>query len=191
MNTDDDDFSDLADDLAEPNPFDDDPPAHADVDVVGADLADEETEDDGAEDEPEVESAAPEPAPENEKIEPRYRNADEFVEHFLRNAVERRVNTANNSSLRWDPRWRRHPEVVLRLDALWKAFEGAVASTDPGAMSKWWIYDFDPHMRVILEGESGPMSNEHDQDIHPPLPMVKATPPAPEKNRQWVSANTT
>lgn len=185
MTTDDDDFSDLAGDLDEPNPFDDDPPEHANVVDVPGDLADA---DDGDHDDA---AAEPAPPPEKEKIKPRYRNADEFVEHFLRNAVERRVNTANNSSLRWDPRWRRHPEVVLRLDALWKAFEGAVASTDPGAMSRWWIHDFDPHMRVILEGESGPMSNEHDQDIHPPLPMVKATPPAPEKNRRWVSANTT
>lgn len=116
---------------------------------------------------------------EEEGPEPQYANVTEFVEGFLRNVVERKLSQATGKGLRWDPRWRRHPEVVLRLDALWKAFEGAVASEEPSAMSKWWIYDFDPHMRVLLDGETGPMSHDHDSDIYPPLPIAESDDPRP------------
>lgn len=116
---------------------------------------------------------------EDSEPEPQYANVTEFVEGFLRNVVERKLSQATGKGLRWDPRWRRHPEVVLRLDALWRAFEGAVASPEPSAMSKWWIYDFDPHMRVLLDGENGPMSHDHGDDIYPPLPIAESDDPRP------------
>lgn len=114
------------------------------------------------------------------KPEPQYANVNEFVEGFLRNVLERKLSSSTGKGLRWDPRWRRHPEVVLRLDALWKAFEGAAADKDPAAMSNWWIHHFDPHMRMILDGETGPMSLDHAGPIYPPLELAASDDP-----RSW------
>jgi hypothetical protein len=109
-----------------------------------------------------------------EELSPRYSNCYEFFEEFLRNAIERRVNHEGaGRGLRWDPDWRRHPEIVLRMQALWEAWEGARISEAPDAMSSWWIHHLDPHLARMLEGTYGPMSPDHDSEgVLPPLPSV-------------------
>lgn len=109
-----------------------------------------------------------------EELGPRYSNCYEFFEEFLRNAIERRVNHEGaGRGLRWDPDWRRHPEIVLRMQALWEAWEGARISEAPDAMSSWWIHHLDPHLSRMLEGTYGPMSPDHDSEgVLPPLPSV-------------------
>ncbi|NKW34504.1 DUF4913 domain-containing protein [Rhodococcus hoagii] len=56
----------------------------------------------------------------------------------------------------WDAHWWRHSEVVARLTALWWAFEDArAARCDRAAMSGWWVDHCEPHLKVLLDGESG------------------------------------
>lgn len=109
-----------------------------------------------------------------EELGPRYSDCYEFFEEFLRNAIERRVNHEGaGRGLRWDPDWRRHPEIVLRMQALWEAWEGARISEAPDAMSSWWIHHLDPHLSRMLEGTYGPMSPDHDSEgVLPPLPSI-------------------
>ncbi|MFC9356449.1 DUF4913 domain-containing protein [Rhodococcus sp. NPDC057014] len=63
------------------------------------------------------------------------------------------------SGLAWDARWWLYPEVSGRFKALWYAWEEAQASDKPSAMSNWWIHHLEPHLRVILDGDTGPMSH--------------------------------
>lgn len=122
------------------------------------------------------EADAPEVVPDDAEQErgQRFSDAYEFFEMFLRNTIERRVNKEGaGRGLRWDPDWRRHPEIVLRMQALWEAWEGARISKEPDAMSNWWIHHLDPHLAKMLEGTSGPMSPDHDSEaILPPLPSM-------------------
>lgn len=55
---------------------------------------------------------------------------------------------------RWCTRWRDHPEAVLRLDALWRAYE-SLRSDGPLDMASWLTNFLDPQLPVLL-GRSGP-----------------------------------
>lgn len=110
--------------------------------------------------------------PDGQELSPRYTDCYEFFDEFLRNVIERRVNTEGaGRGLRWDPDWRRHPEIVLRMQSLWEAWEGARVSEVPDAMSNWWIHHLDPHLARMLDGVAGPMSPDFDAEgVLPPLP---------------------
>ncbi|NCL75752.1 DUF4913 domain-containing protein [Rhodococcus sp. YH1] len=109
-------------------------------------LADELTEDGNqSEDEP-------------EEKQPKFKNVIEFVEGFFVPVIRRRISD-NDGGLSWDPRWWAYPEVVARLTALHQAWEEARASDSMSAMSSWWIQHLEPHLRVILDGDTGPMAN--------------------------------
>ncbi|WP_169846785.1 DUF4913 domain-containing protein [Rhodococcus marinonascens] len=88
---------------------------------------------------------------------------EDFVEQYVCEVVNRKISPQPGHGLAWDPRWWRHPEVVARLTALWWAFEDArVSADDPSAMSNWWIRHCDPHLKLLLDGETGPMSHATD-----------------------------
>ncbi|WML60961.1 DUF4913 domain-containing protein [Rhodococcus sp. AH-ZY2] len=103
---------------------------------------------------------APEPSTESqqEKKEPKYPNVMEFVHGFFLPVIRRRISD-NDGGLSWDARWWAYPEVVARLTALHQAWEEARASDSMSAMSSWWIQHLEPHLRVILDGDTGPMAN--------------------------------
>lgn len=104
---------------------------------------------------------------EEETIEPRYANVFEWVDHFFIKVIRRRINPDAGKGLAWDQRWWMYPEVVGRLKALHQAWEKARADKDPAAMSNWWIHHLDAHLRVILDGDTGPMS--HAPTMHPSM----------------------
>ncbi|NKR65277.1 DUF4913 domain-containing protein [Rhodococcus hoagii] len=104
---------------------------------------------------------------EEETIEPRYANVFEWVDHFFVKVIRRRINPDAGKGLAWDQRWWMYPEVVGRLKALHQAWEKARADKDPAAMSNWWIHHLDAHLRVILDGDTGPMS--HAPTMHPSM----------------------
>jgi hypothetical protein len=52
------------------------------------------------------------------------------------------------------PQWWDHDAVVVRLAALWEAWEKAVVDK---ATSTWWVQHADPHLRAMCDGETGPM----------------------------------
>ncbi|MET3642752.1 hypothetical protein ABIC73_004355 [Prescottella equi] len=104
---------------------------------------------------------------EEETIEPRYANVFEWVDCFFIKVIRRRINPDAGKGLAWDQRWWMYPEVVGRLKALHQAWEKARADKDPAAMSNWWIHHLDAHLRVILDGDTGPMS--HAPTMHPSM----------------------
>jgi hypothetical protein len=104
----------------------------------------------------------PEPVGENadELPAPAFSRLQDFVETYFCVVINRKIDPQPGHGLAWDARWWRHQEVVSRLTALWWAFEDARATADdPASMSNWWIRHCDPHLRVLLDGENGPMSH--------------------------------
>ncbi|WP_254593054.1 DUF4913 domain-containing protein [Prescottella equi] len=106
----------------------------------------------------------PQAVPEGEDaeppVEPAFTRVEDFVERYLCEVVNRKIDPQPGHGLAWDPRWWQHQEVVCRLTALWGAFEAArAAADDPASMSNWWIRHADPHLRVLLDGQDGPMSH--------------------------------
>ncbi|MBF4478263.1 DUF4913 domain-containing protein [Rhodococcus rhodochrous] len=93
-----------------------------------------------------------------EKKQPKFKNVIEFIEGFFIPVIRRRISD-NDGGLSWDSRWWAYPEVVARLTALHQAWEEARASDSMSAMSAWWIQHLEPHLRVILDGDTGPMAN--------------------------------
>jgi len=92
------------------------------------------------------------------RIEPKFANVVEFVQGYFLPVIRRRISD-NDGGLSWDSRWWAYPEVVARLTALHYAWEEARASDSASAMSSWWIQHLEPHLRVILDGDTGPMAN--------------------------------
>ncbi|EME65045.1 hypothetical protein G352_10927 [Rhodococcus ruber BKS 20-38] len=95
---------------------------------------------------------------EPEKKEAKFKNVVEFVEGYFVPVIRRRISD-NDGGLSWDPRWWAYPEVVARLTALHQAWEEARTSDSMSAMSAWWVQHLEPHLRVILDGDTGPMAN--------------------------------
>lgn len=109
-------------------------------------------------DQPHAPEASESSEPEQQKKEPKYQNVVEFVHGFFLPVIRRRISD-NDGGLSWDARWWAYPEVVARLTALHQAWEEARASDSMSAMSSWWIQHLEPHLRVILDGDTGPMAN--------------------------------
>lgn len=99
--------------------------------------------------------STPEP---QEKKEPKYANVIDWVNGFFLPVIRRRISD-NDGGLSWDARWWAYPEVVARLTALHQAWEEARASDSMSAVSAWWIQHLEPHLKVILDGDTGPMAN--------------------------------
>ena len=99
----------------------------------------------------------------------------EFVEEFLVEVVNRKFSPTPGSGLRWDPNWHAYPEVVCRLIALHEAYEEANVSPSGKALSEWWIYHFDAHMRVILDGETGPFHRYNPDEVSTAPPRLEVT----------------
>lgn len=93
-----------------------------------------------------------------EKKEPKYANVIDWVNGFFLPVIRRRISD-NDGGLSWDARWWAYPEVVARLTALHQAWEEARASDSMSAVSAWWIQHLEPHLKVILDGDTGPMAN--------------------------------
>ncbi|NNH73673.1 DUF4913 domain-containing protein [Nocardia uniformis] len=119
--------------------------------------------------------SAPEPP------KPAFTNLVDFVQQRLV-FVYRRV--PDSAARRWCPEWWRHDEAVLRLAALWRAYE-ALRRDDTGlGLSNWWLQHADPHMRVLMSVD-GPFElckkghRDGDDDGNPhygiaPLPHIEA-----------------
>lgn len=107
----------------------------------------------------------------------RFGAVEEFVNGYLALVVCRRLG---QGTALWCPEWWRHREAVVRLHAVWRAFEHLTRDPDVG-MSTWWLYHADPHLRALTDPDSGPFALCDPVDGHasyplPPLP-VRAAPP--------------
>lgn len=78
----------------------------------------------------------------------------------------------------WCPEWWRHPEAVVRVTAMWTAWEHLRLDPSTGA-SVWWRDHGDYHLRV-LHASDGPFVGCSPRDGHTGRPVADlATAPAP------------
>lgn len=104
----------------------------------------------------------------------------DWFETWLAGILARKLSTSVGKNRVFCPRWFEHPEVVVRLHALWTAWEAAAAAKDGAAMSGWWVHHADPQLRTMLDAEHGPMylcSREIHQKT-PPIRPKLISPPA-------------
>lgn len=107
---------------------------------------------------------------------PYFRNVGDFVDHWLLPTLTGKLAAAGGSGSRvWCAQWWRHLPVAIRLTALWRSWEAARASGAPDAMSPWWLHHADPHLRMLCDGDNGPMyrcgSRHHDLPPYPSTPV--------------------
>ncbi|WP_439678996.1 DUF4913 domain-containing protein [Embleya sp. MST-111070] len=125
----------------------------------------------------------PEPDPDfDEEPEPEFvfESVDAFVVEYLAKVIERRLN---RSSLMWCSGWWRHPEAVIRLTAIWRAFEYLRHDAALG-MSNWWLQHADPHLRVLMDPEMGPFVACDPREGHTERPLAEL-PLEPSPPEMW------
>lgn len=80
-----------------------------------------------------------------------YGSVDEFVREYLCHMYKRTLDSRNR---RWAAEWWAYDEAVVRLEALWRAWEHL--RQEPGlGMSTWWLEHADPHMAALFH-QDGP-----------------------------------
>lgn len=82
-----------------------------------------------------------------------YGSVDEFVGEYLRHVYRRSIN---GRSRVWAARWWEYDEAVIRLEALWRAWEHLRMDPSTG-MSVWFRDHADPHMAVLMDPD-GPFA---------------------------------
>ncbi|WP_245714106.1 DUF4913 domain-containing protein [Nocardia vaccinii] len=96
----------------------------------------------------------------------------QFVENYVSPVYRRQVSDVNDTV--WCPQWWKHAEAVLRLEALWRAWEYFRQDGRTG-MSLWFIDHADRQMNRLF-GPRGPFMycsarNGH-RDVLEPLPVI-------------------
>jgi len=76
-----------------------------------------------------------------------YGSVDEFVREYLRTVYRRAIN---GRSRVWAARWWEYPEAVIRLEALWRAWEHLRRDPTTG-MSVWWRDHADHHLPALMD----------------------------------------
>jgi len=96
-----------------------------------------------------------------------------FVEGFFLEVCLRHEVSA------WCPKWWDHEEAVLRLEALWDAFEAL--RREPGTGTAMWIRDYlDPTVAVLTSPETTPFRGcDARRGAHQVAPALTTAPPPP------------
>lgn len=123
----------------------------------------------------ELEEPTPDPEPEL-----CYATADDFVREWLVPTYRRAIegNHANGgTNFVWSAEWWRHPEAMVRLDALWRAFEHL--RRDPALGMSVFLRDHADHHVPILLSKFGPFRHSTDvvRDNGQPRPLPYKPPP--------------
>lgn len=95
---------------------------------------------------------------------------DAWVRGWFAPCVSLRL-TGEGRGLTWCSVWWEHTAVGVRLHALWQAWEAALAGSDDAAMARWWVQLADPMLRIVCNGETGPMW-QCTPDHHHPAPSL-------------------
>lgn len=102
-----------------------------------------------------------------------YGSVDEFVREIVCSTFRRRVG--ERAPRRWDAQWWRNTEAILRLDAIWRAWEHH--RLDPATGISDWLRDHaDPQLAVLMDPE-GPF--KYSTDTNGPGEPLPYTPPPP------------
>ena len=96
-----------------------------------------------------------------------YRSVDEFV-HGLVVPVFRR-NIGPRAEARWSARWWESAEAIMRLEAMWRAWEAL--RHDPATGVSDWLREHADHHMGVLMSPAGPFARSQDE--------AKATDPLP------------
>jgi hypothetical protein len=103
---------------------------------------------------------------------PVFPTLDAWVGGWFTPTFGRRLGAA-----RWCATWWRHPEAVVRLEALWRTWE--VLRLDPAfGMATWLREHLDPQ-RGVLFGDEGPFQACDGHAAHHPPPDLPAEPAPP------------
>ncbi|WP_250444590.1 DUF4913 domain-containing protein [Actinotalea sp. C106] len=101
-----------------------------------------------------------------------YGSVDEFVREYLRHVYKRRIDGRHRC---WAGQWWRYDEAVIRLEALWRAWEHLRQDPATG-MSIWFRDHADHHMPALMDPD-GPFAGATDGEENTskkgePLPYV-------------------
>ena len=88
-----------------------------------------------------------------------YGSVDEFLREYLRSAYRRRIDGRHRM---WAARWWEYDEAVIRLEALWRAWEELRLDPATGG-SIWWRDHADHHMPILMSPD-GPFAQLTDGD---------------------------
>jgi hypothetical protein len=96
-----------------------------------------------------------------------YATVDDFVREFLCPTFRRPVGPG--TPLRWSARWWESAEAIIRLDAIWRAWE--TLRLDAGTGLSVWLKDHADYHLTILMSPTGPFRHSEDTaKITEPLP---------------------
>jgi hypothetical protein len=106
--------------------------------------------------------------------EPYFDSLEQWVTEYFVEMIRR----PQPKGFRWCPQWWRHPEVHVRLEALWRSWEALRLDGTTG-MSVWFRDHLDPHFRMLTDSDLSPMSKcstaGHVEE-NPQLPVDPAPP---------------
>lgn len=119
-----------------------------------------------------TQDVAAQPAP-GDDIGLAFASLPEFVERFFLEVCVRHEVT------KWCPKWWDHEEAVLRLEALWDAFEAL--RREPGTGTATWIRDYlDPTVAALTSAETTPFRKcDARRGEHIARESLAADPPPP------------
>jgi len=100
-----------------------------------------------------------EAAEEQDEPQLQYNSVFEFYEGMIAPLLRDRLIRSQHQ--RWSSRWWTYPEAMLRLDALWRAYESL--RQDPATGISVWLRDHYDHHMAILTSEDGPFGDSRDQ----------------------------
>ncbi|MCH8614432.1 DUF4913 domain-containing protein [Arsenicicoccus dermatophilus] len=98
-----------------------------------------------------------------------YGSVDQFVREFLMPTYRRRVGEEGRAELRWSARWWESAKAIIRLEAMWRAWEHL--RLNPATGISTWLRDHADHHMSILASPLGPFAKSKDTaDLDTPLP---------------------
>lgn len=101
-----------------------------------------------------------------------YGSVDEFVRDFIVPVFSRQVG--DRAARRWAAEWWRHPEAIVRLEALWRSWE--YLRLDPATGMSVWLRDHADHHLGVLWDPDGPFAKSTAQ-ARPGEPLPYTAPP--------------
>jgi hypothetical protein len=105
-----------------------------------------------------------------------YSSAVEFFADLLAESYVREVN--EGAAFAWCQEWYKHPEALIRMESIWRAWEHLRLEPALG-ISTWWLNHADPHMRVLMDKE-GPFKKCAYDGHKPPRSLGLASLPHTE-----------
>lgn len=104
-----------------------------------------------------------------------YGSVDEFVREFVCPTFRRNVGEEGRTDYRWSARWWESAEAIIRLEAMWRAWEHL--RLDPATGMSVWLRDHADHHLGVLMSPVGPWALSRDTaGADEPLPYE--APPA-------------